>query len=105
MTNNEVYEACRTGDTARIAAFGALGVDKWNIGLAGACFGGHRDIAAIVRLHDIQGYVTISMMLSALQMIARGANNWNFGLANACEGRHRDLVTYVSHGTTYALCS
>lgn len=49
--------------------------DDFDIGLWGACNGGHKDIA--------------------LDMIQRGANNCNIGLLGACRGGHIDLINFM----------
>ena len=46
-----------------------------DLGLEGACKGGHRDLVDL--------------------MISKGANDWGFALQAACEGGHRDLVDLI----------
>src|ERR1700690_1304101 len=49
-----------------------LTITDWNLGLRGACEGGHLDLV--------------------MMMISRGANDWNFGLEYACRGGNIALV-------------
>lgn len=66
---NKVFygSCCGSGSDSGIG-----GIYYWNMGLYGACHGGHRDLAEL--------------------MIERGSKYWNLGLMGACQGGHRDLV-------------
>jgi hypothetical protein len=48
MSSQQVYEACRDGNTDLLAEYISDGAVDWNAGLDGACYGGHRDIVTHV---------------------------------------------------------
>jgi hypothetical protein len=76
-----MYYACRTGDAAMVAFVGASDMRSLNEGLAGACYGGHMEMARL--------------------MIKRGANNADRGYTEAQHAGHDEIADYmVRRGAT-----
>ena len=75
-----LHEYCEYNNVIKIRKMFGIDLD-WNIGLYGACIGGHIDI------------------IKAL--IEKGATDWNSGLFHACFGGHIDIVKFLIEKGAY----
>jgi len=72
----------------------------WNIGLRGACRGGHLDLAKLMIEKGASDCFNLALEDACLGghreivdfLIEKGARNWNWGIILACQSKHQDLV-------------
>lgn len=84
----------------------------WNYGLAGACEGGHHDIALLMISHGASSWNCGMMGAATGQcaasrellswMILLGADDWDLGLIGACQGNNVEVAKqFIARGASW----
>lgn len=105
-TNQTLFETCRLGDLHNVELLiskidGRLGWNQ-NIGLYGACSGGHLEIVKFMISKGANNFniglynACLDKHLDVIEfLVSKGANNWNLGLRGACEAGHLDIANLM----------
>ena len=100
-------KSCEKGSVFMIKAIEHR-TSNWDLGLYGACLGGHRELAEWMIEKEatkwdwaLEGACYGGHRGIAEWMIEKGARDWDWGLKYACRGGHRDLAELmIENGAT-----
>lgn len=102
VLSNSFGDACKFERTEIIDWLIEKGATSWEIGLCGACTGGHKEIAEMMIEKGANNFneclygACVGDKKQLIEMmIDKGADDWNLGLIGACKGGHTKIVNMM----------